>query len=350
MAVLSDYSDGTISIAANGVVATGTGTAFNLQAFQEGDTLLVNNLTAVLSGPATSSTSIPLTRPWTGGVVTNAPYRIRYMSDGSRYTAIAQALVNLLGDGTIAAMAAVGSGVDKLTYWVGAGVAGLTDITTFGRSILAAADINAILPNRLNPSSFAVTDFDALTENGWFRGAGGATGNPTGSFGQILHLSYDAATAWQRFIGGNSRSVWERQKISNVWQSWAPVGNPTIGTVSQSSGIPTGAIIERGSNANGDYVRFADGTQICWFGGMATGPVTTASGTLFINDSGAIVWTFPVGFPGGTPILSTGGNASSGRFVNPTTATSSVGNFRIFGTVSAFATNAFAVMAVGRWF
>ncbi|WP_278397756.1 hypothetical protein [Stutzerimonas kunmingensis] len=36
-----------------------------------------------------------------------------------------------------------------------------------------------------------------------------------------------------------------------------------LGTVSQSGGVPTGAIIERGSNANGGYVRFADGTQIC---------------------------------------------------------------------------------------
>lgn len=37
----------------------------------------------------------------------------------------------------------------------------------------------------------------------------------------------------------------------------------TLGTVSQSGGVPTGAIIERGSNANGEYVRFADGAQIC---------------------------------------------------------------------------------------
>lgn len=36
-----------------------------------------------------------------------------------------------------------------------------------------------------------------------------------------------------------------------------------LGTVSQEEGVPTGAIIERGSNANGEYVRFADGTQIC---------------------------------------------------------------------------------------
>jgi len=35
-----------------------------------------------------------------------------------------------------------------------------------------------------------------------------------------------------------------------------------LGTVSQSAGVPTGAIIERGSNANGEFVKYADGTLI----------------------------------------------------------------------------------------
>ena len=33
-----------------------------------------------------------------------------------------------------------------------------------------------------------------------------------------------------------------------------------LGAVSQSSGLPTGAIIERGSNSDGEYVKFADGS------------------------------------------------------------------------------------------
>ena len=37
-----------------------------------------------------------------------------------------------------------------------------------------------------------------------------------------------------------------------------------LGTVSQSGGIPTGAVIESGTNANGTYVKFADGTMICY--------------------------------------------------------------------------------------
>jgi len=36
-----------------------------------------------------------------------------------------------------------------------------------------------------------------------------------------------------------------------------------LGTVSQSGGVPTGAIIERGSNANGSYWRYAGGMQVC---------------------------------------------------------------------------------------
>lgn len=45
--------------------------------------------------------------------------------------------------------------------------------------------------------------------------------------------------------------------------SQAYVRDNILGTVSESSGVPTGAIIERGSNANGEYVKYADGTLIC---------------------------------------------------------------------------------------
>jgi hypothetical protein len=46
-----------------------------------------------------------------------------------------------------------------------------------------------------------------------------------------------------------------------------------LAPVAQSGGTPTGGVIERGSTANGDYVRFADGTQICT---NANAPITTA--------------------------------------------------------------------------
>lgn len=48
------------------------------------------------------------------------------------------------------------------------------------------------------------------------------------------------------------------------------------GTVSQSGGIPTGALIEYGSNASGEYARFANNVQICWRT-VATGQYTPTS-------------------------------------------------------------------------
>lgn len=53
-----------------------------------------------------------------------------------------------------------------------------------------------------------------------------------------------------------------------------------LGTVSQVGGVPTGAVIESGSNANGSYVKFADGTAICrksvaWVGTETYRPTTT---------------------------------------------------------------------------
>ena len=58
-----------------------------------------------------------------------------------------------------------------------------------------------------------------------------------------------------------------------------------LGTVSQSSGVPTGAVLERGSNANGEYVRFADGTQIC-----------TRSIAHNMNLSSSQDWDYPAAF------------------------------------------------------
>jgi hypothetical protein len=66
------------------------------------------------------------------------------------------------------------------------------------------------------------------------------------------------------------------------------LGNSAVGTVSESSGAPTGDIIERGSNANGEYVKYADGTLICW--GEITAPADGGTGA----KTGT--WTFPSEF------------------------------------------------------
>jgi hypothetical protein len=70
-----------------------------------------------------------------------------------------------------------------------------------------------------------------------------------------------------------------------------------VGSVSQFGGVPTGAVIERGSNSNGSYVRFADGTQICWHRVNAGDATAFGSGTF--NDpfrTSPLAWTYPAAF------------------------------------------------------
>jgi len=54
-----------------------------------------------------------------------------------------------------------------------------------------------------------------------------------------------------------------------------------VGAVSQSGGVPTGAIIESGSNVNGEYVRYADGTLLISIRTARTLGVSTAYGNLY---------------------------------------------------------------------
>ena len=88
---------------------------------------------------------------------------------------------------------------------------------------------------------------------------------PSSTNGWLVHMGITPDFAMQSFYNVSGNGVYTRRKFNGVWQSWREVYNQAgiLGTVSQSGGVPTGAIIERGSNANGEYVRFADGTQIC---------------------------------------------------------------------------------------
>ncbi len=111
-----------------------------------------------------------------------------------------------------------------------------------------------------------------------------------------------------------------------------------LGTVSQSGGMPTGAIIERGSNANGEYVRFADGTQICRNVGL------TSSG------SASAQWYMPASFVD-TKYVS----GCFARAAAPYTATSSAKGVASFA-FDAWSMSGFRVVigvelvAIGRWF
>jgi hypothetical protein len=132
-----------------------------------------------------------------------------------------------------------------------------------------------------------------------------------------------------------------------------------VGTVSETDDIPTGAIIERGSNANGEFVKFADGTMIC---------VTESTFTFASPLRLRFTWTFPSEFSATPNGISTDPRGNEGATASGTRDLSSIGHigtigtptetnndfsmFRASGTSDFTSGNVWLVRltAIGRWF
>lgn len=105
-------------------------------------------------------------------------------------------------------------------------------------------------------------------------------------------------------------------------------------------------IAATGSNANGEYVRFADGTQICTVTATAV-ETTTAVGSIYMHVN-ALTWTFPATFTG-TPVVSGGaGNVSRWLGIG-TPGTTSVA-YRVYAHSTSATTSTPVMTATGRWF
>lgn len=129
-----------------------------------------------------------------------------------------------------------------------------------------------------------------------------------------------------------------------------------VGTVSQSGGTPTGAIIETGSNANGTYVKYADGTMVCHGVVAKPGgtPVTAQAGVAGLYWGGDVTWTYPALFSAiptvsvGVSRASTDTNAAWGaaRGISGSSA-----SLRYWSNNSSDTLGLnFMPVAVGRWF
>ncbi|HBO8902891.1 TPA: phage tail protein [Pseudomonas aeruginosa] len=167
--------------------------------------------------------------------------------------------------------------------------------------------------------------------------SGGRTGGARAS-----QLAIDHSLNARAFIRGYNSG----RPAAEQWGPWRELfhtGN-ILGTVSQSGGAPTGAIIERGSNANGEYVRFADGTQIC---------IVTLLGDGSQQPNTSISLPLPAAFLGN---WSTGVSVSWASHVsNPSVANGlkvayANGSTLFFILQDALATNRLIFTLVGRWF
>lgn len=140
------------------------------------------------------------------------------------------------------------------------------DLNTFGTTGLYFCGPSSSLTN-LAPDAFGSADYGYLTV---------IAGNIAGRICQEFTWSRYATNSNRKFI----RTYIFDTGTWTPWQEVYTTGN-ILGTVSQSGGVPTGAIIERGSNVNGSYTKYADGTLLISIRATRTLEVSTSYGGLY---------------------------------------------------------------------
>jgi hypothetical protein len=296
MAVLSDYTSGTITLANGSTAVTGTGTLFQVTRFREGDTLQIQNLTAVIAS-VNSDTSLTLTAPWTGTSIVNGAYRARQLGDVSRYPTQAATLIDLLGNGVLSNLAELGVENGKAPVGNAAGEYELQPIPTDPNGNLAKLAALVLAANKIfrtdasgTPSLGEITNAAAalLALDGaanklpYFSGASTAaladltaagragintTGTPTAN--QLQYLTSGTASALTP-ITAFARTVLDDADAGTMWGTLD--GNARIPLV--NAGLAAGAV--------GTY------GLMRWVGSTVESPGQTTSGAnlRFTNGAG----------------------------------------------------------------
>ena len=368
------YVTGTVSVTAGSAVVTGSGTAWATALIAGGLFGLDSsngNPVPILS--VDSNTQLTLAKPWRGTTAAGQGYWIvRDTAYLQQQTVNAQALstyIQRLDNAALAALASLTPEADKLFYYTGAGTAVLIDLKAKGREILGSADTLALLDKlgpvfggpAPTPASAGVGlvdgDFNTITNPGVYTIAGNWLNGPANTgpgYTGILEvqargfanlymqtLRYGVTgLAWRRFTNVSGGQSWPNP--------WFIVENQTVGTVAAGAGgQPTGAIMERGSNANGEYVKFADGTMICTSPLISGININVAAGALFRSEP-FISATFPATFatiPCGFGHVSSTVNA----WISPR-ALSTTGWGTYAWSPNSRTNDSVILGAVGRWF
>ena len=378
------YKTGTVNVTNGSATVTGVGTAFvaNVkvgEAFRLQGGSVSYEITAIVSDTQLTITPAYLGSTQTGQAYTIVPvkgflkgaYDALNAAIGQWNGYLSGALAGRFGDGSVGAPGVafasdvntgffrpaadqIGAVTNGIRRWLLSNTAFQVDVPITGTAVQASAtDTTAARLMAVGAFGLGNTqglpapndDADDCVVPGFnYRFTTAGLNTPVAfPFGGTLHVfaGTTGARLQQLFIPTIAETLYIRHSLDtgSTWSAWQPVHSvkSAVGTVAQSGGTPTGAIIERGSNANGIYTRFADGTQIC-------------SHALTTSASAAVNWTFPAEFSV-APRVAALSTVSAANIV--TTAGTGSGTGRsVNGYTTAGARAAFTVdiLAFGRWF
>ena len=195
-----------------------------------------------------------------------------------------------------------------------------------------------------------INDMDAHRISGFFRWSSGATGAPPTSAGVFQHLTRISGTEHHQIAYGANDRVFRRRWTGSAWGSWQEIyhAGTILGTVSQTAGVPTGAVMQHSSSANGFFERRASGRAECTRTDQTTANVSTAYGSLF--RSADIAWTFPSAFFAGTlPAVAFSADNSDVIGSRVISLSATAVTFQLVANASIASTTTVRASAHGRW-
>ena len=180
-------------------------------------------------------------------------------------------------------------------------------------------------------------------------------------------FKYYDGTKYNRITGGlvpkttkttSDTETYSCNYVNNEVDKLLPENSKTTGTTNTYSCDYINGIIESGSNDNGNWIKFSDGTMICTLREYVSIAVTTALNGLYTSDTVNLPY-FPVSFVGDTPkVVKNWENATWAwqevfalqnygypSLTNP-------GDFRLIASVSVekrACGGYVSVIAIGRW-
>lgn len=258
---------------------------------------------------------------------------------------------------SLTSLAGLTTAADTLAYTTASNTWAVTTLTSFGRSLLDDANATAgratlglgtIATQAASAVAITGGSITGITDLAVADGGTGASNaaNARSNLGLVIGTDVQAQDAQLAAVAGLTGAAGSFIRWTGAASA---VMQAIVGAVSQSGGVPTGAIIETGSNANGTFTKFADGTMICVSPDLNFANVSVAAGSIF--TSATVLWSFPSAFELSTvrPIAYANdtGAVTLWAACRPLATTAEI---RLWSAVSVATARTVQTVAIGRWF